>query len=68
MMEGKRHGGARPGAGRPAEIEGARRVNVMLDGATIEAAKKLGAGNLSAGIRKAVRQACGTGRQEDSAA
>lgn len=54
-MDNKR-GGARPGAGRPAEIEGARRVNVMLDAETIEAAKKIGAGNLSAGIRKAVKE------------
>ena len=45
-----------------------RRVQVMLDAATIETAKKLGAGNLSAGIRRAVRQACGTGQAKDSAA
>lgn len=65
-MEAKRHGGARPGAGRPAEIEGARRVNVMLDAATIEAAKKLGAGNLSAGIRKAVKEAVVKERKESA--
>ena len=33
------------------------RVNVYLDDETVEAAKKLGDGNLSAGIRKAVRSA-----------
>lgn len=52
-----KHGGARPGAGRPAGIESARRVNVMLDAATIERARAIGAGNLSAGIRLAVREA-----------
>ena len=30
-----------------------RRVQVMLDEETVERAKKLGAGNISAGIRKA---------------
>lgn len=34
-----------------------RRVQVMLDEATIDEAKKLGAGNLSAGIRKATKEA-----------
>ena len=34
-----------------------RRVQVMLDEATIDEAKKLGAGNLSAGIRKAAKEA-----------
>lgn len=40
--------------GRPVEID-ARRVNVTLDEATIAQAKALGAGNLSAGLREAVR-------------
>ena len=31
-----------------------RRINVMLDAATIENARKLGDGNLSEGIRRAV--------------
>ena len=42
-----------------------RRVQVMLDAATIEAARKLGAGNLSAGIRKAVKEAV-TERKESA--
>lgn len=41
-------------AHRPVSID-ARRVNVTLDDATIEQAKALGAGNLSAGLREAVR-------------
>lgn len=47
--------GPRP-AHRPATID-ARRVNVTLDAETIERAKALGDGNLSAGIREAVRRA-----------
>ena len=48
------HGGSRCGAGRP---RGGltRRINVTLDVETIEYAKRLGNGNLSAGIRKAVK-------------
>lgn len=44
--------------GRPVEID-ARRVNVTLDDETIERAKALGDGNLSAGLREAVRRAAG---------
>jgi hypothetical protein len=40
--------------GRPVEID-ARRVNVTLDDGTIEQAKAFGDGNLSAGLREAVR-------------
>lgn len=50
-------GGARAGAGRPTEVEGAKRMNVTLDEATVEAAKALGNGNLSAGLRAAVKLA-----------
>lgn len=42
--------------GRPVEID-ARRVNVTLDEDTIEQAKALGGGNLSLGLRLAVRVA-----------
>lgn len=68
MNSNTKHGGARPGAGRPVEVEGARRVNVTLDAATIGAAKRIGDGNLSAGIRKAVRQACKGAPKEKGAA
>lgn len=43
-------------AHRPVSVD-ARRVNVSLDEATIERARELGGGNLSAGIRLAVAQA-----------
>lgn len=49
---------ATAGVGRPVEID-ARRVNVTLDDETIERAKALGGGNLSAGLREAVRRAGG---------
>lgn len=42
-----------------------RRVQVMLDEATIERAKGLGDGNVSQGIRKAVKEAV-TERKESA--
>lgn len=49
------HGGKRAGAGRPSQ--GLTRVNVMLDPGTIKTAQGIGFGNLSAGLREAVRRA-----------
>lgn len=43
--------------GRPSEMEGGKRVNVYLDADSLEAASKLGNGNISDGIRKALKQA-----------
>lgn len=43
-----------PRKGRPPLPGGAVRVNLTLDRRTIERARALGDGNLSAGIRKAV--------------
>lgn len=43
-----------PTAGRPAELSGGRRVQVYLDAASLDAAAKLGDGNVSEGIRKAL--------------
>lgn len=40
---------------RPYNMTEARRRSVYVDGATWEALKKLGSGNASEGIRKAVR-------------
>lgn len=40
--------------GRPAEMQGGKRVNVYLDSKSIALALRLGDGNLSAGIRKAL--------------
>lgn len=54
-MKTNKHGGKRKGAGKPA-LYGypMKRYNVVLDSATVETLKKLGNGNLSEGIRKAV--------------
>lgn len=45
--------------GRPAQIEGGKRVNVYLDDDSLAAAAGLGDGNVSAGIRAALRIAAG---------
>lgn len=55
-LDGRKVAAALGATGRPVTID-ARRVNVTLDEATIERAKALGAGNLSAGLREAVRTA-----------
>ena len=52
-------GGARPGAGRKAEVSGLRKVLVSLDPASIAEARRLGDGNVSAGVREALRLATG---------
>ncbi len=51
------HGGKREGAGRkPMKDAPMTRMNVMLDAATVEKAKQIGGGNLSEGLREAVRR------------
>jgi hypothetical protein len=45
--------------GRPSEMEGGKRVNVYLDAASLDAASRLGNGNVSDGIRKALKHAAG---------
>jgi hypothetical protein len=59
MAKKKRHGGPRKGAGRKAvdQASGTNRYAVSLDSATLHKARELGDGNLSLGIRKAVRDA-----------
>ena len=53
-----KRGGKREGAGaKPASEKPMRRVNVMLDESTIAKAAVIGEGNLSAGLREAVRRA-----------
>ena len=52
-MKSKR-GSYRRGAGRKAEVSGTKRINVSLDPVTVEKARKIGCGNLSLGLRKAV--------------
>lgn len=47
--------------GRPAEMQDGKRVNVYLDAESLAIASKVGNGNVSEGIRKALRvsdQAC----------
>lgn len=41
-------------AGRPAELEGGKRVNVYLDAESLSIADEIGDGNVSNGIRKAL--------------
>lgn len=43
--------------GRPTEMPDGRRVNVYLDAASLNTAARLGNGNVSEGIRKALKQA-----------
>jgi hypothetical protein len=44
------------GVGRPIEIEGAKRIQVYLDAESIAVASRLGDGNVSEGIRKALKR------------
>ncbi len=55
-MKTDAHGPPRRAAGRPAELRGGKRVNVYLDRESLDAAAQLGAGNVSAGIRRALRR------------
>jgi hypothetical protein len=43
--------------GRPAEMQGGKKVNTYLDAKSIELATRLGNGNVSYGIRKALKLA-----------
>lgn len=47
-------GGKREGAGRPST--GVRKVQITLDEQTIDEGKKIGDGNLSRGVRTAVKE------------
>jgi hypothetical protein len=47
-------GGRREGAGRPST--GVRKIQITLDDKTIEKGKKIGEGNLSRGVRIAVKE------------
>ena len=44
------------GVGRPAEMAKGKRVNVYLDAGSLERAAELGGGNVSEGIRAALRR------------
>ena len=56
-MKKQRRGGARPNAGRPTldDTESLRRVNVTLDKSAIKKGVQIGEGNLSLGIRRAIK-------------
>lgn len=45
---------AEPLVGRPAKMDGGKRVNVYLDKTSLQRAEELGKGNVSAGIRKSL--------------
>jgi hypothetical protein len=46
-----------PKRGAPVRIEEGKRVNVYLDQPSLSKAEKIGKGNVSAGIREALKQA-----------
>lgn len=52
-----RQGGKRPGAGRPPKADQAptRRLSLVLELDLVERAKAIGTGNVSEGIRRAIR-------------
>lgn len=49
-------GGARPGAGQYPKIEDLRRINITVQGKDIQRARTIGDGNVSLGIRIAIRK------------
>ena len=56
-MQKPKRGGTRPGAGAPPLHDKAMtKYTVLLDEATVEKARGIGSGNLSAGIREAVKR------------
>lgn len=54
-LDGRTVAAALGTAGRPSEMEGGKRVNVYLDADSLAIAAKLGDGNVSEGIRKALK-------------
>jgi len=56
-LDGRKVAAALGTAGRPSEMEGGKRRNPYLSDAEWELAKRLGDGNASEGIRKALKQA-----------
>ena len=56
-LDGRKVAAALGTAGRPSEMAGGKRVNTYLDAESIAIATRLGNGNVSAGIRKALKQA-----------
>ena len=60
-LDGRKVSAALGTSGRPAEMEGGKRVQVYLDAESLSIAADLGNGNVSEGIRKALKVA----RQSD---
>lgn len=56
-LDGRKVAAALGTAGRPPKMGGGGRINVYLDAASVEAARRLGEGNVSLGIRRAI-EAC----------
>ena len=56
-LDGRKVAAALGTAGRPSEMFGGRKVNTYLDAESIAIATRLGNGNVSEGIRKALKQA-----------
>lgn len=55
-LDGRKVAAALGTAGRPSEMFGGKKVNTYLDAESIAIATKLGNGNVSEGIRKALKQ------------
>ena len=51
-----KRGGSRPGAGQYPKIEDLRRINITVQGEDIQRARAIGDGNVSLGIRTAIRK------------
>lgn len=56
-LDGRKVAAALGTAGRPTEMSGGKKVNTYLDAESIAIATRLGNGNVSEGIRKALKQA-----------
>ena len=56
-LDGRKVSAALGTAGRPAVMSGGKKVNTYLDAESIEIATRLGNGNVSEGIRKALKKA-----------
>jgi hypothetical protein len=54
-LDGRKVAAALGTAGRPSEMSGGKKVNTYLDAESIAIATRLGNGNVSEGIRKALR-------------
>ena len=56
-LDGRKIAAALGTAGRPSEMSGGKKVNTYLDAESIAIATRIGNGNVSEGIRKALKQA-----------